>query len=170
MAMTPHHHNKEHGGHDKQLQNKEQSLSVFDPFSWDPFENFGALWNNSEAGKSFANDMRAVACTKVDWKETADSHVFKADLPGLTKEEVKVTVEDGNTLQITGERMKEGVDKNDKWHRVERSQSKFLRRFRLPENTNIDAVKAKVSHGVLTVTVPKKTSSKHSTPRYIDVA
>jgi HSP20 family protein len=53
---------------------------------------------------------------------------------------------------------------------VERSQSRFLRRFRLPDNTNIDAVNAKVSHGVLTVTVPKKTSSTHSTPRCIDVA
>jgi HSP20 family protein len=159
MAMTPHH------GHDRQLQRKEQSLSVFDPF-----EHFGALWSNSEVGKSFASDMRAVAGTRVDWKETADAHVFKADLPGLTKEEVKVTVEDGNTLQITGERSKEGVDRNDKWHRVERSQSRFLRRFRLPDNTNIDAVNAKVSHGVLTVTVPKKTSSTHSTPRCIDVA
>jgi HSP20 family protein len=88
----------------------------------------------------------------------------------LTKDEVKVTVEDGNTLQITGERNKEGVDKSDKWHRVERSQSKFLRRFRLPDNTNVDGVKAKVTNGVLTVTVPKKTSSKHSTPRCIDVA
>ena len=96
--------------------------------------------------------------------------MVKLHFAGLTKEEVKVTVEDGNTLQITGERSKEGVDKNDTWHRVERSQSKFLRRFRLPDNTNIDAVKAKVTHGVLTVTVPKKTSSKHSTPRCIDVS
>lgn len=89
---------------------------------------------------------------------------------GLAKEDVKVTVEDGNTLQIAGERSHEGVDKDDKWHRVERSHSKFLRRFRLPDNTNVDAVKATVSHGVLTVTVPKNTSSKHSAPRCVDVA
>lgn len=166
MAMTPHdHHNNK-----KPNSNVDQSLSIFDPFSWDPFKEIGSLWNSSEAGKAFADDMRAVAGTKVDWKETNDAHVFKADLPGLAKEEVKVTVEDGNTLQITGERNKEGVDKNDKWHRVERSQSKFLRRFRLPDNTNVDAVKAKVTNGVLTVTVPKKQSSKNSTPRCIDVA
>lgn len=93
------------------------------------------------------------------------------DGAGLAKEEVKVTVEDGSMLQITGERNKEGVDKNDKWHRVERSQSKFLRRFRLPDNTNVDAVKAKVTNGVLTVTVPKIHASKASDPpRCIDVS
>lgn len=99
-----------------------------------------------------------------------DDLKFMWVITGLTKEEVKVSVEDGNTLQITGERCKEEVDKNDKWHRFERAQSKFLRRFRLPENTNVEGVKAKVSHGVLTVTIPKKIKSHQSTPRSIDVA
>ncbi|XP_024365183.1 16.9 kDa class I heat shock protein 1 [Physcomitrium patens] len=169
MAVVPNKH--DHHDHHKH-HTKGQALNVFDPFSWDPFEdfgNFGALWNH-EAGKAFQNDMRAVGNTRVDWKETADAHVFKADLPGLTKEEVQVTVEDNNTLKISGKRVKEGVDKNDKWHMVERLHSSFLRQFRIPENTNIDAVTAKVAHGVLTVTLPKKTSSKNSTPRHIDVA
>ena len=86
--------------------------------------------------------------------------MFKADLPGLKKEEVKVEVEDGRILKISGERSKEQEEKNDKWHRIERSSGKFLRRFRLPENAKLDQVKAGLENGVLTITVPKEEEKK----------
>ncbi|VAH89192.1 unnamed protein product [Triticum turgidum subsp. durum] len=95
-----------------------------------------------------------------DWKETPEAHVFKADVPGLKKEEVKVEVEDGNVLQISGERNKEQEEKTDTWHRVERSSGKFLRRFRLPEDAKADQIKATMDNGVLTVTVPKEGAKK----------
>ncbi|GMH12730.1 hypothetical protein Nepgr_014571 [Nepenthes gracilis] len=118
----------------------------FDPFStdlWDPF-----------TGSSSSRD--AIVNASVDWKETQEAHVFKVDLPGLKKEEVKVEVEEGRVLQISGERSLEKEDKNDKWHRVERSRGSFLRRFRLPENAKLEEVKAKMEDGVLIVTVPKQ--------------
>ncbi|XP_009351173.1 16.9 kDa class I heat shock protein 2-like [Pyrus x bretschneideri] len=133
--------------------------SVFDPFSldiWDPFEGFGTLANFP----SSARETTSIANTRVDWKETPEAHIFKADLPGIKKEEVKVEVEDGRVLQISGERSREQEDKNDKWHRVERSSGKFIRRFRLPENAKIDQVKAAMENGVLTVTVPKEEEKK----------
>ena len=81
--------------------------------------------------------------------------MFEADLPGVKKEEVKVEVEDDRVLQISGERKVEKEDKNDTWHRVERSSGRFQRRFRLPENAKLDQIKASMENGVLRVTVPK---------------
>ncbi|CAN6289927.1 unnamed protein product [Urochloa humidicola] len=139
--------------------------NVFDPFSldlWDPFQGFPFA---SGSGSLFPrispdSDTAAFAGARIDWKETPEAHVFKADVPGLKKEEVKVEVEDGNVLQISGERNKEQEEKNDKWHRVERSSGKFLRRFRLPENAKTEQISASMENGVLTVTVPKEEEVK----------
>ncbi|CAL5399436.1 unnamed protein product [Camellia sinensis] len=81
--------------------------------------------------------------------------MFKADLPGLKKEEVTFEIEeDDRVLQINGERNFED-ERNDTWHRVERSSGGFMRRFRLPENAEMDEVMASMENGVLTVTVSK---------------
>ncbi|PHT38029.1 18.2 kDa class I heat shock protein [Capsicum baccatum] len=103
---------------------------------------------------------------RVDWKETQETHVFKVDLPGLKKEAIKVEVEEGRALQISGEIR--GADKedhdqkkdNETWRRVERPRGKFCRRFWLPENAKIDEVKACMENGVLTVTIPKQEIKK----------
>ncbi|KAL5125419.1 18 class I heat shock protein [Glycine soja] len=130
--------------------------NVFDPVSldvWDPLEGFPFSTAN-------AGDSSAIANTRVDWKETPQAHVFSVDLPGLKKEDVKVEVEDGRVLQISGEKTKEQEQKDDRWHRIERSTGKFMRRFRLPENAKMDQVKAAMENGVLTVTVPKEEQKK----------
>ncbi|EMS61749.1 hypothetical protein TRIUR3_03466 [Triticum urartu] len=122
--------------------------SVFDPFAdlWaDPFDTFRSIIPAISGGNS---ETAAFANARMDWKEPPEAHVFKADLPGVKKEEVKVEVEDGNVLVVSGERTKEKEDKNDKWHR-------FVRRFRLPEDAKVEEVKAGLENGVLTVTVPK---------------
>ncbi|KAL6645847.1 hypothetical protein ACP70R_017455 [Stipagrostis hirtigluma subsp. patula] len=142
--------------------------SAFDPFSldvWDPFQGFpfgsssGSLFPSFPRTSS-GSEVAAFAGARIDWKETPEAHVFKADVPGLKKEEVKVEVEDGNVLQISGERSKEQEEKTDTWHRVERSSGKFLRRFRLPENAKTEQIRASMENGVLTVTVPKEEAKK----------
>ncbi|KAG6600955.1 17.5 kDa class I heat shock protein, partial [Cucurbita argyrosperma subsp. sororia] len=140
---------------------------------------FGGLRNNNSDPMSlslsldvwdpFGGETSAMANTRIDWKETPEAHIFKADLPGIKKEEVKVEVEEGRVLQISGERSKEKEEKNDKWHRVERSSGKFMRRFRLPENAKVDEVKASIENGVLTVRVPK-TKLKKPEIRSIEIS
>ncbi|CAL9777634.1 unnamed protein product [Musa acuminata subsp. burmannicoides] len=149
--------------------------NIFDPFSldvWDPFQGFpfDAFRSLAETRPGFVSETSAFANTRIDWKETPEAHVFKADLPGVKKEEVKVEVEEGRVLQISGERSKEKEEKSDKWHRVERSSGKFLRRFRLPENAKVDQVKASMENGVLTVTVPKEEAQKKPRMKSIEIS
>ncbi|KAI5067073.1 hypothetical protein GOP47_0017601 [Adiantum capillus-veneris] len=134
---------------------------VFDPF------NFDSILFGNRSG-SDRSDVAAVANTQVDWKETPEAHIFKANLPGLAKEDVKVQVEDGRVVQISGECKKEETSRpGEKWHRVERVQGSFVRRFRLPENVKVEEMKAAMENGVLTVTVPKVPKAA---PRNIDIA
>ncbi|KAL9421547.1 hypothetical protein AB3S75_033927 [Citrus x aurantiifolia] len=136
-----------------------RTSNIFDPLSpdiWDPFQDlpFSSL-SLSAPRSDLSTETAALANTRIDWRETPEAHIFKADLPGLRKDEVKVEIEEGNVLRISGERRKEVEERSDTWHRVERSSGQFLRRFRLPENARIDKVKASIEYGVLTVTVPK---------------
>ncbi|URE14770.1 hypothetical protein MUK42_10717 [Musa troglodytarum] len=126
--------------------------NAFDPFfpdPWDPLDGF------TSSPLYIPSESSALVGARVDWKETPEAHVFKADLPGLKKDELKVEVEDGRILQISGERKSDKEVGTDNWHCVERSSGKFLRRFRLPENARVDQVRAAMKDGVLTVTVPK---------------
>eukprot|EP00249_Psilotum_nudum_P010398 c22519_g2_i1 orf=413-904(-) len=139
------------------------SRNIWDPFALDSFPApVLSLWDSDISAPSHQlfRDASAVANTQVDWKETSDAHIFKADLPGLKKEEIKVEVEDGRVLSISGERSKEESEKSDRWHRVERSHGSFLRKFRLPENVKVEELKAQVENGVLTITLPKVAQPK----------
>ena len=83
--------------------------SIFDPFSldlWDPFEGFPFSISLSNI-PSTIGETSAFANTRIDWKETLEAHVFRADLPRVKKEEVKVEVEEERVLQISGERSKD---------------------------------------------------------------
>lgn len=116
------------------------------PFEDSPFST--SIQELSQENPTFLN-------SQIDWKETPEAHVLKADVAGLKKEEVKVEVEDGS-LQIRGERSMGREDMNDAMHRVEYRSGKFMRSFTLPANAKMDQVRASLENGVLTVTVPKE--------------
>jgi HSP20 family protein len=101
----------------------------------------------------------------VDISEDEQEYAIKAELPGLEKDHVKVTVENG-TLLITGERAGENKEKNRKYHRVERAYGSFLRSFTLPDDADGAKIRAEFKNGVLTVHLPKAETAK---PKSIDI-
>ncbi len=96
---------------------------------------------------------------QVDIKETDTEFTVSADLPGVTPEEVDVTLHNG-ILTIKSERSSEKDTEKNGYKRRERIRGSFFRQFTLPESTNEDAVKAKSVNGVLEITIPKAEKSK----------
>ena len=101
----------------------------------------------------------------VDVSETKDSYVIHAELPGVKKDEVKITMHD-NLLSIRGEKKSETEKKEENFHRVERVYGAFERTFSLPGSVKSDNIEAKYNDGVLTITLPKTEEARE---KIIDV-
>jgi HSP20 family protein len=101
----------------------------------------------------------------IDVEETDREYRIKADLPEVTKNDVKVNIEDG-VLTIEGERKQEKEEKNRKFHRVERMYGKFVRRLNVPSDVAQEQVAADFANGVLNVRLPKSAAAK---PRNVEV-
>jgi len=136
--------------------------------TWDPFRELedvttrlNRIFGRSHARTGPDNEMLAAAdwMPSVDISETDAAYLIKGEIPGVKKEDVKVTLQDG-MLTIQGERKQEKEEKNKKFHRVECSYGNFVRSFRVPDDTDESAVKAEFKDGMLNVTLPKSTKAK----------
>ncbi|KAG6432427.1 hypothetical protein SASPL_104003 [Salvia splendens] len=124
---------------------------------WDSFKDFH---HRHEAILAQRPRLHGNSGVRVEWSETPEAHVLRAELPGLKKEEVKVKVKEGKFLKISGKKKVEREDRHENWHHVERSKGKFSRVFTLPENSKGDSVKSLFDNAILTVTVPKRDAKK----------
>ncbi len=91
----------------------------------------------------------------LDVTETNDAFMINADLPGVSEEDVEVSVT-GNRLTIGGRREAEDVQEGDRYVAVERSYGSFSRSFVLPDSADLERIQAELTNGVLKIKVPKR--------------
>ena len=101
----------------------------------------------------------AVWSPRVDLSETEDAYLLRLDLPGLSREDVTITYEDG-TLKISGERSFEGGEEQTQYHRIERWYGRFFRSFNFGRHIAADRITATFDNGVLSVALPKPEEKK----------
>jgi HSP20 family protein len=150
------------GGTVQQRGNRE-----WDPFSrmqelmnWDPFEMMSP-WLTGTGRQGTGAFIPAF-----EVKETKDSFIFKADLPGVDEKDIEVTLT-GDRISVSGKRESEKREESDRFYAYERSFGSFSRAFTLPEGVDPDNVQAGLKNGVLTLTLAKRPEVQ---PRRIQVA
>ncbi|TBW56480.1 Hsp20/alpha crystallin family protein [Marinobacter halodurans] len=142
---------------------------------WNPISEFEDLLDRynrhfglpSTQGDRESRDLfrRSDWAPAVDIRETPEAFEIQAELPGIRKEDVKVTVHDG-VLTLQGERQKQEESGEGKTHRVERVYGSFMRRFTLPDNVSENDINATFKDGVLSLVLKKVEPAQ---PRSIEV-
>jgi len=147
----------------KELARREPSRAI-SPFEtmerWfeEAFRKPFSLMSPSWLPRLRATEMEE-AIPSVDIFEEGDNVVVKAELPGIKKEDVDVSITD-NTVSISGEKKKEEKVERKNYYREERSYGSFTRSFRLPVEVQPDKAKASFKEGVLEIRIPKTEEAK----------
>jgi HSP20 family protein len=129
-----------------------------EPFARDIDRVFDAFFGQTDQSRRWV--------PPVDLVEAEDHFVLKADLPGLTEDDVHIELQDG-TLTLSGERKAEHEEREKGWYRIERSFGSFSRSLSLPDGVDPERIQASFSHGVLEVRIPKPEERK---PRRIAIS
>lgn len=140
--------------------------AIHDPMDVLPRE-FGTLMDRMLGGRDFFGDGGAFAPYGVDVREDADHLYVEAELPGFTKDEIDITLENA-TLSIVAQRKETPAeDQKGDWLLRERRYTRYSRSFNLPPTVDEKTVDAKLTDGVLKITLNKREESK---PRKIAVS
>jgi len=135
------------------------NLTRFDPLSdlarLDPFRNFDDMFKGFMLRPVYSG-LEAEPQMKIDVSEEDKAYLIKAEIPGVKKDDIHVTV-DGNQVTISAEVRKEKEEKEGKkLIRSERYYGNVYRSFSLGQDVDQSAAKAKYADGVLELTLPKK--------------
>ena len=103
---------------------------------------------------------------KVDISNTESSMILHVEIPGVNKEDVKISINEDRILSIRGEKKQSETQEDHKYIRIERRFGSFNRSFTLPEFINIHDIQAEFNNGILTITLPKAEPEK---PKSIEV-
>jgi len=128
---------------------------------WEPLREIEDLFGHSLAWPlGRAQSMLGLGDwnPRVDISESNGSYIIKADIPGVAKEDLKVTLDNG-VLTIQGERKQDKEEENKRFHRIERFYGSFSRSFSLPEDADAKDLKATAQEGQLVVSVPRKAAA-----------
>lgn len=126
--------------------------------TWNPLREIDELFGRYGRGLR-ANLPEEEWLPPVDINEADNEYVLRAELPGVEKKDVNISVEN-HVLTIEGERRNEHAEKGEKSHRIERYFGRFVRSFNLPEDVNESEIKAEHNDGVLQVHLPKSETEK----------
>ena len=124
--------------------------------AWDPFAGVSRLLDLAD------EPLNCKCGFNADVREDDERYLIEADLPGLAREDVEVTVEDGE-LKIAIEHKQDETREDQGYHIRERRYGNATRTFGLPDEVNADAITAEMKNGVLTVAVPKTEAAKPTT-------
>ena len=117
---------------------------------------FGDAFGSQEGG---TDSEETSWMPTIDISETENGYEIRAELPGVSEDDVNVSVTD-NVLTVKGEKRQEAETEGKNYHRVERRYGSFQRRFTLPREVVTDDIKAEFSDGVLTLSIPKPEAVK----------
>ena len=147
-----------------------ENLPILHPFlqsgfGRDPFAHFDSFFNQVHAPAVSSSESSAAHWRpKIDVRETPKEVVVHAELPGLNKEDIKISVKDG-VVTLSGERKFEEKKEEGDYSKVERSYGSFHRSFSVGDNIDPKSIKAKYNNGILELTVPKpeqKVDTEHN--------
>jgi HSP20 family protein len=134
----------------REVSRTDPYRALRDLMGWDPFREMAPFAPSAPGG----------FIPSFEIKETKESFVFRADVPGVKESDLEITAT-GNRLTVSGKRESESRKETDTYYTYERSYGDFTRSFTLPEGADMSSVHADLKEGVLTLTI-KKTAAAQS--------